>query len=105
MGLEAYPGLLARSVLGTTSYKSDDKAKQTPGRLIARKTLVNALENGQAPLLQACGLRCDPYAVSRRCAQMLHCIHALIMKQMSPKRAIYALRWVKLPCMALIRTN
>lgn len=57
VGLEAYPGLLARSVLGTTSYKSDDKAKQTPDRLIARKTLVNALENGQTPLLQAGGLR------------------------------------------------
>lgn len=57
VGLEAYPGLLARSVLGTTSYKSDDKAKQTPDRLIARKTLINALENGQPPLLQACGLR------------------------------------------------
>jgi Protein of unknown function (DUF429) len=57
VGLEAYPGLLARSVLGTTSYKSDDKAKQTPERLIARKTLINALENGQVPLLQACGLR------------------------------------------------
>ena len=57
VGLEAYPGLLARSVLGTTSYKSDDKAKQTPDRLIARKTLINALENGQAALLQRCGLR------------------------------------------------
>ncbi len=57
VGLEAYPGLLARSVLGNTSYKSDDRAKQTPDRLIARKTLVNALESGQAPLLQACGLR------------------------------------------------
>jgi hypothetical protein len=57
VGLEAYPGLLARSVLGTASYKSDDKVKQTPDRLIARKTLINALENGQAPLLQACGLR------------------------------------------------
>lgn len=57
VGLEAYPGLLARSVLGSTSYKSDDKNKQTPERLIARKTLVNAMENGQAALLQACGLR------------------------------------------------
>ena len=57
VALEAYPGLLARSVLGTTSYKSDDKAKQTPERLIARKTLINALENGQAPLLQTVGLR------------------------------------------------
>ncbi len=57
VALEAYPGLLARSVLGRASYKSDDKAKQTPDRLIARKTLVNALEGGQAPLLQAAGLR------------------------------------------------
>ena len=57
VGLEAYPGLLARSVLGTASYKSDDKAKQTPDRLIARKTLINALENGQAALLHSVGLR------------------------------------------------
>ncbi len=57
VALEAYPGLLARSVLGHASYKSDDKAKQTPDRLIARKTLVHALEGGQAPLLQATGLR------------------------------------------------
>jgi hypothetical protein len=57
VALEAYPGLLARSVLGNTSYKSDDKAKQTPERLIARKTLVHALEGGQAPLLHSAGLR------------------------------------------------
>ena len=57
VALEAYPGLLARSVLGNTSYKSDDVARQTADRLIARKTLINALENGQAPLLQTAGLR------------------------------------------------
>jgi len=57
VALEAYPGLLARSVLGNVSYKSDDKARQTADRLIARKTLINALENGQVPLLQAVGLR------------------------------------------------
>ena len=57
VALEAYPSLLARSVLGRVSYKSDDKAKQTPDRLIARKTLVDAMEGGQAPLLQAAGLR------------------------------------------------
>ena len=57
VALEAYPGLLARSVLGNTSYKSDDKAKQTPERLIARRTLLNALENGLTPLLQSAGLR------------------------------------------------
>lgn len=57
VALEAYPGLLARSVLGQTSYKSDDRAKQTPERLIARKTLVHALESGEAPLLRSEGLR------------------------------------------------
>jgi hypothetical protein len=57
VALEAYPGMLARSVLGAQSYKSDDRARQTPERLIARRSLVHALENGQAPLLQAAGLR------------------------------------------------
>ena len=47
IALEAYPGMLAREVLGAQSYKSDDKAKQTPERLIARKDLINALELGQ----------------------------------------------------------
>jgi hypothetical protein len=48
--LEAYPGLLARELIGNTSYKSDDKAKQTPERLIARKQLLQALEVGQTRL-------------------------------------------------------
>lgn len=50
IALEAYPGMLARKVLGARSYKNDDKAKQTPERLIARKDLVNALELGQCGL-------------------------------------------------------
>ncbi|WP_022981305.1 DUF429 domain-containing protein [Ideonella sp. B508-1] len=49
LALEAYPGLLARAVLGRRSYKSDEKAKQTPERLIARKDLVDALEQGRQP--------------------------------------------------------
>jgi len=57
VALEAYPGLLARSVLGSRSYKSDDKAKQTHERFIARKDLVDALETGRAPLLAEAGLR------------------------------------------------
>ncbi|TMH30320.1 MAG: DUF429 domain-containing protein [Betaproteobacteria bacterium] len=48
--LEGYPGLLAREVLGRRSYKSDDKAKQTPERLIARKDLIDALEQGRTRL-------------------------------------------------------
>lgn len=50
VALEGYPGLLAREVLGKRSYKSDDKAKQTPDRLIARKDLITALEMGQTRL-------------------------------------------------------
>jgi hypothetical protein len=48
--LEAYPGLLAREVLGARSYKSDNRAQQTPERLIARKDVVEALEQGRTRL-------------------------------------------------------
>lgn len=50
VALEAYPGLLAREILGSRSYKSDDLSKQTPERLIARKDLLTALEAGQTRL-------------------------------------------------------
>ena len=50
VALEAYPGMLARQILGARSYKNDSPAKPTPERLIARKDLVNALELGQTPL-------------------------------------------------------
>lgn len=50
VALEGYPGLLAREVLGHRSYKSDDKAKQTAERLIARKDLLEALERGRTRL-------------------------------------------------------
>jgi hypothetical protein len=52
VALEAYPGLLARALIGQRSYKSDDRARQTPGRLIARKDLLEALEQGRSPLGQ-----------------------------------------------------
>ena len=50
VALEAYPGLLARELIGKRSYKSDDRARQTPERLIARKDLVDALEQGRSRL-------------------------------------------------------
>jgi hypothetical protein len=50
VALEAYPGMLAREILGQRSYKNDDRAKQTPERLIARKDLLMALELGQTRL-------------------------------------------------------
>jgi len=50
VALEAYPGLLARELIGRRSYKSDTREKQTPERLIARKDLLHALELGQTRL-------------------------------------------------------
>ncbi len=52
VALEAYPGLLARSIT-RASYKNDARAKQTPARRRARHTIVSTLESG-APRL---GLR------------------------------------------------
>jgi hypothetical protein len=49
-GAGGYPGLLARELIGRRSYKSDEKAKQTPDRLIARKDLLTALEQGRTRL-------------------------------------------------------
>jgi len=61
VALEAYPGLLARELIGARSYKADDRARQTPERLIARKDLVDALEQGRSRL----GLRLRLSAAQR----------------------------------------
>ena len=50
VALEGYPGLLARELIGARSYKSDERARQTPERLIARKDIVEALEQGRTRL-------------------------------------------------------
>jgi len=50
VALEAYPGLLAREVLGQGSYKSDDKARQTPQRLARRAHLIDTLAKGRTRL-------------------------------------------------------
>ncbi len=47
MALEGYPGMVARALIGRRSYKSDVRAQQTTERLIARKDLVDALEQGR----------------------------------------------------------
>lgn len=61
VALEAYPGLLARELIGRRSYKADDRARQTGERLIARKDLVDALEQGRTRL----GLRLQARAALR----------------------------------------
>ena len=48
IALEAYPGMVARSIT-RASYKSDDKAKQTLERQQAREQILQALENGETP--------------------------------------------------------
>jgi hypothetical protein len=50
VALEAYPGLLARELIGRRSYKSDERARQTTERLIARKDCIEALEQGRTRL-------------------------------------------------------
>jgi len=46
IALEAYPGLLARSIV-RGSYKSDTRSKHTAGRLAARRAIVTVLESGR----------------------------------------------------------
>ncbi|HYP84898.1 DUF429 domain-containing protein [Variovorax sp.] len=50
VALEGYPGLVARDVLGRTSYKSDAATRQDEGRREARECLLRALEAGQTRL-------------------------------------------------------
>ena len=50
VALEAYPGHLARAVLGRRSYKNDSPAKQTAERREARVDLVKTLAEGTHPL-------------------------------------------------------
>jgi hypothetical protein len=49
IALEAYPGMLARSIT-RVSYKSDDKARQTPERRRVREQIVQALQEGSYKL-------------------------------------------------------
>ena len=50
IALEAYPGLLARELVGARSYKSDDARKHTDERLLARIAIVDALVEGHTRL-------------------------------------------------------
>ena len=46
VALEAYPGMLARELLGRRSYKNDDPRRDDAGRREARTTLVSRLRRG-----------------------------------------------------------
>lgn len=46
VALEAYPGLLARELVGRRSYKSDDPRRHTPQRQAVRADILAALERG-----------------------------------------------------------
>jgi hypothetical protein len=50
VALEAYPGLLARELIGARSYKSDERAKQSSERELGRLAIVDALQNGRTRL-------------------------------------------------------
>ncbi len=61
IALEGYPGLVARLVT-RASYKSDERARQTPARRASRAQIVGALENGSHPL----GIRLQVKPMLRR---------------------------------------
>lgn len=48
IALEAYPGLLARAIVGRASYKSDARDGRTAARAQARTAIVEAIERGDA---------------------------------------------------------
>ncbi|SFM06935.1 DUF429 domain-containing protein [Variovorax sp. OV329] len=50
VALEAYPGLLARELVGRASYKSDDRARQNEARRAARAELLARLGRGNSRL-------------------------------------------------------
>ncbi len=50
VALEAYPGLLARELLGRASYKSDDPARQTAQRRACRQHVLEGLQDGRTRL-------------------------------------------------------
>lgn len=50
IALEAYPGYLARSIIGKTPYKNDQRAKQTPALTNARREMIVKLVNGDYSL-------------------------------------------------------
>lgn len=45
--VEAYPGVLARALIGRRSYKQDTKAKQTPARARARREILARILAGE----------------------------------------------------------
>lgn len=47
IALEAYPGYLARAIIGKKSYKNDQRAKQTPALAAARREMIAALLSGE----------------------------------------------------------
>jgi len=51
IALEAYPGLLARSIIGRDSYKSDTRSKQNQTRRKARRRIVDSLTLESSPAL------------------------------------------------------
>lgn len=52
VALEGYPGLVARTLVGRVSYKTDDRKRQSAAHAAQRARMIDALERG-APAAQA----------------------------------------------------
>ncbi len=55
--VEAYPGVMARSIIGRRSYKQDTKKKQTEDQYLARKELLEAITGNGIP--ESYGIQVD----------------------------------------------
>ena len=64
VALEAYPGFVARALIGREPYKSDDRAKQTSARRLARMRIVTVLEASECKWLPRLAL---PARLKRAC--------------------------------------
>ena len=58
--VEAYPGVLARNIIGRRSYKTDTKKKQTFGQAEARCDILQALTSGRLSDLLGFTITTDP---------------------------------------------
>ena len=69
--VEAYPGVLARALIGQRSYKQDTKAKQTGNQAAARRELVDKLNDGAAKPLYGLDVRAPMELADDPCGDQL----------------------------------
>ncbi|PTN02737.1 uncharacterized protein DUF429 [Rhodovulum imhoffii] len=60
IAIEAYPGVLARSLIGRRSYKNDAKKKQTAEQAVARCEILRSLKSSEVASRLGFHISADP---------------------------------------------